>query len=539
MPRLTLTRKIFFALAALLVMLLLISAGFSIFALQRGLGPYVAEIEIRRMDWLAQLLQKHYAAQGNWNALRDRDEVWHRLQMGDAGVTQQAGPRDAEDARLPPWYARPARPEAEPGGAPGPVPPPQLELLPRRFAPPPPPWLFPGLRDAVDSIYRRLGVIDAAGQRVIGATVDPASAAHLPIRLGNLVVGQLVLAPVEGLASEADRAFLARQSGYIALTGAVGLGLALVLSWLLARRWLSPIDALTQGAQDVARGRLGTRVQVRGSDELALLGRTFNDMAERLDTVEASRRAWLADVAHELRTPLAAMRAEIEALQDGVRSFDDRTALRLHRQVMRLNQLVDDLRSSMREPQADSITRAPVFPLMLLKEALAATRDRFARRRIAVEAEAVDALAAGSQPIVEGDAQRLHQVFMNLLDNTLSYTDGGGTLRIDAAVEGSAGAQRLVLRFDDSAPGVAPGELPLLFERLFRAEGSRSRALGGSGLGLSICRAMVEAHGGEIDASASPLGGLRITLWLPLEEKYMSSTAAPKANGTVAEGVVQ
>lgn len=515
MPRLTLTRKIFFALATLLVVLLLISAGFSIFALQRGLGPYVAEIEIRRMDWLAQLLQKHYAAHGNWNTLRDRDDVWHRLQMGDAGVAP-AGPREAEDIRLPPWYARRPRGEAGPDGDPGPVPPPQLELLPRRNAPPPPPWLFPGLRDAVDSIYRRLGVVDAAGQRVIGATVDPASAAHLPIRRGNLVVGQLVLAPVEGLAGEADRAFLARQSGFIALTGVVGLAFALVLSWLLARRWLSPIDALTQAAQDVARRRLGTRVQVQGSDELALLGRTFNAMAERLDTVEASRRAWLADVAHELRTPLAAMRAEIEALQDGVRSFDDRTALRLHRQVMRLNQLVDDLRSSMREPQAESLTKAPVFPLALLQEALAATRERFARRSIAVDAQSADALAAQSQPMVEGDAHKLHQVFMNLLDNTLSYTDAGGTLRIGAAVEGGAGAERLVLRFDDSAPGVAPHELPMLFERLFRADGSRSRALGGSGLGLSICRAMVEAHGGEIDASASPLGGLRITLWLPL-----------------------
>lgn len=515
MPRLTLTRKIFFALTALLVALLLIWAGFSIFALQRGLGPYLAEIEIRRMEWLTKLLQEHYAGNGNWDKLRNSEETWRRLQMGDAGLPRAEG-QDAEDARLPPWYARGPRPEPPPGD--GADPPPMVELLPRRNFQPPPPWMFPGgLREVANSMFRRLGVIDAHGKRVVGATVDPASAAHLPIKRGNIEIGQLVLAPMEGFDSEADRAFVARQSGFIALTGVVGLALALLLSWLLARRWLSPIDALTQGAQDVARGKLGTRVQVQGSDELALLGRTFNDMAERLDTVEASRRAWLADVAHELRTPLAAMRAEIEALQDGVRSFDDRTALRLHRQVMRLNQLVEDLRSSMREPQAESITRAPVFPLALLKEALAATRDRFVQRRIAVEVAQVDALAAQSQPMVEGDAQRLHQVFMNLLDNTLAYTDEDGMLRIGATVEGSAGAQRLVLRFDDSAPGVAPDELPLVFERLFRAEGSRSRALGGSGLGLSICRTMVEAHGGEIDASASPLGGLRITFWLPLE----------------------
>ncbi|WP_077001063.1 ATP-binding protein [Variovorax sp. KK3] len=518
MPRLTLTRKIFFALATLLVLLLLISAGFSIFALQRGLGPYVAEIEIRRMDWLAQLLQKHYVANGNWDRLRDNEEQWRRLQMGDVGLPKSEG-REGDDARLPPWYARSPRPDnGEPPG-----PPPQLELLPRRYMHPAPPWLFAGLREAPDSIYRRLGVIDAQGRQVVGAAVDRDTAAHLPIRRANLVVGELVLAPIEGIESEADRAFVARQSGFIALTGLAGLVLALVLSWLLARRWLSPIDALTQGAQDVARGRLGTRVQVQGSDELALLGRTFNDMAERLDTADASRRAWLADVAHELRTPLAAMRAEIEALQDGVRTFDDRTALRLHRQVMRLNQLVDDLRSSMRGPQSEALTRTTVFPLAVLKETLAATRDRFAKRRIDVDAAAVDALAAASQPMVEGDAHRLHQVFMNLLDNTLAYTDEGGLLRIGAAVEGSAGAQRLVLRFDDSAPGVAAHELPMVFERLFRADGSRSRELGGSGLGLSICRAMVEAHGGEIDAAASPLGGLRIVLWLPLSQASQAS----------------
>ncbi|MBT2320983.1 HAMP domain-containing protein [Variovorax paradoxus] len=513
MPRLTLSRKIFFALATLLVVLLLLSAAFSIFALQRGLGPYVAEIEIRRMDWLAQLLQKHYAANGSWDKLRKDEGAWHRLQMGDPG-TAQVEPREADDARLPPWYARPPRFEDRPPPPPGF--PPQLELLPRRYMPPPAPGFFSDPREAADSIYQRLGVVDATGARVAGASVNLASAARLPIRRGHLVIGELVLAPVEGLDSEADRVFFARQSGVILLTGLVGLVVALVLSWQLARRWLSPIDALTQGAQDVARGRLGTRVQVRGSDELALLGRTFNNMAERLDTVETSRRAWLADVAHELRTPLAAMRAEIEALQDGVRSFDDRTALRLHRQVMRLGQLVDDLRSSMRDPRVESLTRSSVFPLVLLKEVLAATHDRFVQHRIAVDAQAVDALAAQSQPMVEGDAHRLHQVFMNLLENTLSYTDAGGALHIGAAVEGSGGAQRLVLRFDDSAPGVMAGELPRLFERLFRAEGSRNRTLGGSGLGLSICRATVEAHGGEIDASASPLGGVGITMWLPL-----------------------
>ncbi|MEJ8855315.1 ATP-binding protein [Variovorax robiniae] len=514
MPRLTLSRKIFLALATLLLGVLLIFAGFSIFGLQRGLGPYVAEIEIRRMDWLVQLLQKHYAANGSWGKLRDDEDAWRRLQMGDFGLANTDA-RGNEDNRLPPWYQRPPSREQEGQRPDGPPPWPRIDAGASRYAPPP--WLFFGGRPSGDSPFQRLSLVDATGATVVGLVADPHEAARLPIRQGKGIVGYLVLAPLEGLKSEADRAFVARQSGIVMLTGLAGLVLALALSWLLARRWFSPIDALTQAASDVASGRAVTRVPVHGTDELALLGRTFNDMAARLDTIEASRRAWLADVAHELRTPLAAMRAEIEALQDGVRSFDDRTALRLHRQVMRLGQLVDDLRSSMREPQdLAPPTRAAAYPLVLLMEAVGMTRERFAQCGIALDASGVQAVGARAQPLVDGDARRLHQVFMNLLENTLAYTESGGQLHLDARVDDTPDGPRLVLRFDDSAPGVAPDELPRLFERLFRGDTSRNRATGGSGLGLSICRATVEAHGGTIDAFASPLGGVRIVLALPL-----------------------
>ncbi|HEX7864897.1 MAG TPA: ATP-binding protein [Variovorax sp.] len=537
MPHLTLSRKIFLALAALLIVLLISFAGLSIIALQRGLGSYVAEIEIRRMDWLTQQLLKYYVANGDWKGLHNNDDAWRRLQMGRmAAVLDSAGSNNGsvngngngDEGKLPPWYeyrAMRGNPPPDRRGADGGPPPepppestsssPQLDLMPRRLPTMPPPWFFRDPREMPDSIFQRLAVLDAHGVRVVGADVDLANAARTPIRRDRSVIGYLALTPLQGLESEADRAFVARQSGVIVLTGLCGLGFALVLSWLLARRWFKPIDELTQAAQDLARGRLSTRVAVQGSDELALLGRTFNDMAQRLDTVEASRRAWLADAAHELRTPLAAMRAEIEALQDGVRTFDERTALRLHRQVIRLGQLVDDLRSSMREPQSDLLT-ATVFPLSLLKEALDHTRDRFAARGIAVDRRAIDRIGAAAQPTVDGDAHRLHQVFMNLLENTLAYTDQNGELRIDVTVEGAWTGNCLTLVFDDSAPGVPEAELPRLFDRLFRGESSRSRELGGSGLGLSICRATIETHGGTIDASASPLGGLRLIITLPL-----------------------
>lgn len=500
----------FLALATLLVLLLLIFTSFSIFGLQRGLGPYVAEIQIRRMDWIANLLQKKYATDGNWDKLRGERSPWLHLQSGTPNIPDDA--HRSTNRRLPPWYRDRLGPRmgGEAEGPPGPFEVPPFFLPPTDASNGPPQRTHGG----PDSIYERLGVVDATGAYIAGARVDPAAAARLPLQHQDHVIGYLLLAAPEALESEIDRAFLARQSGIIALTGLVGLAIALALSWLLARRWFAPVDALTQGAQSIARGRLDTRIAVRGSDELALLGRTFNSMAERLDTIEASRRAWLADVAHELRTPLAAMRAEIEALQDGIRSFDDKTALRLHRQVMRLGQLVDDLRSSMREPEGQMHSLTPVFPLGLLAEAIAMTRVRFAQQGIALDAASLEAITA--PPMVEGDARRLHQVFMNLLENSLGYTDPGGTLRIETRIDIDEGTQRLTLCFDDSAPGPSSTEIPRLFERLFRGETSRSRATGGSGLGLSICRTIVEAHDGTIDASPSPQGGLRITLTLPL-----------------------
>ncbi len=357
---------------------------------------------------------------------------------------------------------------------------------------------------------------------MVGTAPQPGGA-RLALRgTDGQTIGHLVLAPPQGVRSEADQTFLAQHLGFVAWTGLAGLALALLLSGWLARRWLGPVEALATGARGIAQGALHTRVPVHGNDELAQLARTFNTMAEQLSSIEASRRQWLGDVAHELRTPLAAMRAEIEAVQDGIRPFDDKTALRLHRQVMRLIQLVGDLRASLDAAGTSAPSaQVPVHPLSLLGEALASMRPRLAQAGIGVDTAGLDALAKQvPAPLVLGDAQQLHQVFLNLLENSLRYTDAGGRLQISArevaAPSGAAHPQVLQVQLDDSAPGVPAHELPRIFERLYRAETSRNRDHGGSGLGLAICRAIVLAHGGTLVAEGSPLGGLRITLTLPL-----------------------
>lgn len=535
MPLLTLHRKAFIALAALLVALLLIFAGFSRLGLQRGLGPYVAEIELARMSWLAERLQAHHTQTGGWDILRTQPRLWGQLSHPSGGLRKSAG--QGADAAPPsgrggpgetppqtppetPPDTAPASPGADRGMPPPPRPPegngpPTGERGPG--GPPPNP-----AQRHPDDLFPRLGLVDAQQNLIAGTAPQPGGARMALTGANGQTIGHLVLAPPQGVRSEADQAFLAQHLGFVAWTGLAGLALALLLSGWLARRWLAPVEALATGARGIAQGHLHTRVPVHGNDELAQLARTFNTMAEQLSSIEASRRQWLGDVAHELRTPLAAMRAEIEAVQDGIRPFDDKTALRLHRQVMRLIQLVGDLRTSLDAAGTNAPSaQVPVHPLSLLAEALASMRPRLAQAGVDVDTTALDALtaqgAAQPAPLVRGDAQQLHQVFLNLLENSLRYTDPGGLLRIAARLlPPGSGAAQLQVQLDDSAPGVPAHELPRIFDRLYRAETSRNRDHGGSGLGLAICRAIVLAHGGTLTADPSPLGGLRITLQLPL-----------------------
>ena len=507
MPRLNFQRKLFLALALLLVALLLVFVGLSRWGLQRSLGDYVAEIELGRMDWLVQRLEQGYARQNNWDFLQGDPQAWAALLAG----RPEGGP--------PRRMAGP--PPRGPGAFPPPGPPPQegMRHPPDGDRPPPPPrWGDGPPRHGEPpeiSIYQRLALVGADTHTLLAGSREALdSAFRLPLRQGQNTVGYLALAPLGSMQSEAGRSFISHQLGFIITTGFVGLALALLISWRLGRRWLAPIRGLIAGSQAIADGQLDTQVQTQGDDELAALARSFNGMAQRLAQTENSRQRWLADVAHELRTPVAALRAEIEALQDGVRPFSHATADRLHSQVMRLGQLIDDLRQTM-----DSTTGLPplkqdrIYPVDLLLASARLVRGQFQQAGLALDTQPLEALAQHQELAVRGDAERLTQVFVNLLENSLRYTDPGG----HAVLRAQKGpAHTLVLQIDDTAPAPAPADLPRLFERLFRGEASRARALGGSGLGLALCKSLVEAHGGRITAHMSPLGGLQIHIHLPL-----------------------
>lgn len=518
----SLQTRLFLALAALLSAMLLLFAGLSRLALQQGLGQYVAEIEIERMGWLSNRLLQRYSQNENWDFLRTGD-TWRELvrleeDQGRAlGLAPPGGPRgnppppqrpgasgrsdvpDVHDARRD--HPAPGRP---------PSPPPRMAepaALPAGGIPAEP------RHEPPDTISHRLALFDTDGRWLAGAELDTERAVRKPINYQGKTVAQLALVPADGIRTQADRAFVRRQLGFLLATGLVGLAGALLLSWLIGRRWLRPVRWLTEGAQQMAAGRLDARVPEQGRDELAALSRAFNHMARELERIESSREQWLGDIAHELRTPLAAMRAEIEALQDGVHQYNSASGGRLHRQIMRLSRLVDDLRLSLGAAGASGPVEA-VEPVLLLQQAAEDMRERCAQAQLRLHMESLQALRESQTLLLQCDPLRLQQVFHNLLENSLRYTDAGGQIMLQA--HWHATAQCLQLDISDSAPGVAPEHLPMLFERFYCPDTSRSRSHGGSGLGLSICRAIVTGLGGRIEAAPSALGGLTIRIFLPM-----------------------
>ena len=353
----------------------------------------------------------------------------------------------------------------------------------------------------------RLALLDAEGRTVVGNPELAAEGAVKPIVVDGGTVGWIARAPLRRLSSAAEVSFQQEQLRASWLTAALALALAAGLAVVLGRAFVTPVKRLADATHRLAAGNYATRVPVDTPDELGRLAADFNRLAETLERNETLRRRFMADVSHELRTPLAVLSAELEALEDGVRPLTRESLASLRGEVNALGKLVGDLNQlALADVGALAYRKQTVNVVPLVQQALESYRERFAERGLAIET----ALAGDAR--VFGDADRLVQLFRNLLENSARYTDPGG--RVQIALRREDG--RAILDFDDAAPGVPAASLPHLFERFYRVDASRSRANGGAGLGLAICSSIAAAHGGEIAAAPSPLGGLRVRVALPL-----------------------
>jgi len=355
----------------------------------------------------------------------------------------------------------------------------------------------------------RLMLFDQNRQPIYGRMNQLDNSQLFPLREDGKTVGYLALIHGPSLTETEHIQFLEKQhSGLIWIALGI-LGLSALISYLLSRRLVQPVQSFRTATKQLASGDFNSRVPIQSKDELGELASDINALGESLQANEGARRQWVADIAHELRTPLSVLRSELEALQTGVRDLDHKAIDSLHEDTLRLSRLVDDLyQLSMTDLGALSYRKEQVKIAEILHNDIETLRSQYTDAEIKIKVDTHSIQDVN----IHADAQRLSQLFRNLLKNSLRYTDQGGQLDIIGYVEDSS----LVINFQDSSPGVPETELDKLFDRLYRVHGSRNRDTGGAGLGLTISQNIVLAHDGKISAFPSPSGGLWIQVRLPL-----------------------
>ncbi len=397
-------------------------------------------------------------------------------------------------------------PRPPPNGRPGASARPPPPGLGTRPGPLPPPGFFP-----------RLSIYDPDGSRLAGPPLRPntTGAVRRPIMHEGRMVGEAVLLPIGPSPRGIETEFLRDQFTGIAILVVVIFALAAIAALMIARRGAALLADIGDVASSAADGDFSKRAEVRGAGEIATLAQSINQMAETLGSLQQARRTWLAEVGHELRTPLTVLQGELEALTDGIRPLDPAAIRSLDEEANRLSLLVDDLQfmaiSDMAKPSFS-------FARNKVRHMLAAAERRFSNK-CAAAGHSLELLnQVPDSVVVFWDEARIEQLLANLISNASAYTDSPGRIQISASIKGPD----VELIVEDSAPGVSPENLGRLFDPLFRAEKSRSRNLGGSGLGLSVCSVIVEAHGGRIQAQPSVLAGLKITATIPVRPDRMT-----------------
>jgi two-component system, OmpR family, sensor histidine kinase BaeS len=464
--------KLFLGIALGSAVLVAVMYGLMQWSVDRGMLRYVNQREAQQLESVVARFARYYSEHQRWDALRSRRSF--DLIASGGVASSRPHPPGAENGpgrrRPPPGSGRgPDRPPPGPGG---------------------------------------LALLDADKNLIKGRLEDAADRALLPIIVDEQTVGWLAWGARDKISDGFELQFLEGQREALLAISVLVFIVSAALSLLLARHFVRPIKQLAQGAGALASGDYGTRLVASRPDELGQLARDFNELAQALDANRENRQRWFADISHELRTPLAILRGEIDALLDGVRPLELELIKSLAEEVKQLERLVEDLYElSNADIGALKYRKEPLSLSALLDSVLNQHGPAIEQKKLRLSRH------YDTRHSYEfwGDPVRLRQLLDNLVINCVKYTDAGGQLQLGLQRENN----EFVVTLEDSPPGVSERQLAQLFDHLYRAESSRNRATGGSGLGLSICRQIVEAHQGEIEALHSELGGIKIRISLP------------------------
>jgi two-component system sensor histidine kinase BaeS len=489
--RLRIAQQLSLLLACAVVLAVAAVGGVSLWNLRNGFADYLRLRDEEQLSRFVSVLERRAQADPTMDWLR--------------------GNRDAQRALIDEMRGKPEGRRPPPGMGRPPPPGPGME----RPGPPPGP---PAVHDLGDRIVVR----DAKGQWLAGRPQAPGAARTVrAVQVDGVEVAFVEMSAAPG-PQGIDARFLQRQSSGLLLTALVTIGLAIGVAWWVARRWSRPLRQLQLATHRIARGEQGVGVPVPGTPgalqsaavEIDDLVTDVNAMVAALARLEDSRRSWIAQISHELRTPLAVLRGEMESIEDGARQPTPEVMTGLREEVAQLTRLVDDLHTV-------AVADLGQMPCQFSAGDANAALERMVRRyehRAGQMGLALQISPAGQALPAQWDFGRIEQLLSNLMENSLRYTRSPGRIQ----VRWQAQAGLLQLTVDDSAPGVTPADLDKLFDPLFRADAARSRTgQHGSGLGLSIVRAIAQAHRGQVQAFASTLGGVRIHVELPLQPQQV------------------
>ncbi|MDR0805861.1 MAG: two-component system sensor histidine kinase BaeS [Enterobacteriaceae bacterium] len=466
------TGKLFFAILATCMLVLITMNWGTRISFERSFTDYIRTGNEQRLNMLSNALAERYRLEGSWVFLQKNEKIIYQLLRSfDQNDDVNGNQNDAVPIPLQGWRV--------------------------------PLWIF-----------------DANERLLAGSSHPiPQPSTRQAIMLDGKLIGWVVGMSSEKLTRSTDIHFAKQQTRTSWILIALSTILAAGVTLLVSRSLLSRVKRLVTGTHQLAAGDFSARVPVTSQDELGTLAHDFNQLALTLEKNERMRRAFIADVSHELRTPLAVLQGELEALEDGVRQLTPSSLQSLQVEVRSLTKLVNDLHQlSLSDLGALTYRKTNLDIIALLNLSIAAYRGRFADKGLSINVELPE------NATIFGDPDRLSQLFNNLLENSLRYTDAPTDTAINTdhqtigklKISASQTKTFLLIQWQDSAPGVSNEQLSQIFERFYRTEISRNRTSGGSGLGLSICWNIVDAHGGKISAAHSPLGGLEIKLLLPL-----------------------